>query len=187
VLLAAGTSSRFGDRNKLLQQLGGRAVVARAATTLVDSVVDERVAVVGHEAERVRAALDGLPIKVVRNRRYAEGQSTSVRAGIRAAEGLGAAAVVIALGDMPLVEPETVTGLVERFRRTTPPAVVPVHEGRRGMPVVFAAERFPALRSVTGDVGGRALLESGDPARVPVPDPGIHVDVDTPDALALLR
>jgi molybdenum cofactor cytidylyltransferase len=80
-----------------------------------------------------------------------------------------------------------VAALVERFRRTTPPAVVPVHEGQRGMPVVFGAERFRALRSVTGDVGGRGLLASGDPARVPVPDPGIHVDVDTPDALAALR
>lgn len=182
VLLAAGTGSRFGDGQKLLADCAGEPLVRHAARTLRDAALDGVVAVLGHERERVAAALpDG--VDTVDNPDYADGQATSVARGARAAADRGAAAAVFALGDMPCVDPATVDALVAAYRRldreTGADIVVPTVEGRRGNPVLFGAAHFDALQDVAGDRGGRALFDEFPVERVPVDDPGIHRDVDT--------
>lgn len=196
VLLAAGTGSRFegsdddrsGDDNKLLAAVAGEPVVVRAARTLVDASeraadagsIDDVVAVLGHEADRVEAALSGLDVEAVRNPDYETGQATSVARGAALARDWDADAVVFALGDMPCVRPDTVRAVVEAFARTDDAHVaVPVHDGRRGNPAVFGSRHFDALASLTGDRGGRTLFEAHPVERVPVDDPGVHLDVDT--------
>ena len=186
VLLAAGTGSRFGDGQKLLAELDGEPLVRHAARTLVDADLDGLVAVLGHERERVAAALpDG--IETVHNPDYADGQATTVARGARAAAERGAGAAVFALGDMPCVDPATVTTLVAAYRsesrETDAEIVLPTFEGRRGNPVLFGASHFEALQDVSGDTGGRALFDSVPVERVAVADPGIHRDVDTDDDL----
>ncbi|GAB3693855.1 nucleotidyltransferase family protein [Halorubrum pallidum] len=182
VLLAAGPSTRFGDENKLLATVGGEPVVRRAARTLVDSGVDPVVVVGGHEADRVRDAVAGLPVTSAVNDAYAAGQSTSVRAGIGALSGVDAA--VIALGDMPFVEPRTVDTLVAAYDAGAGDALAAAYEGDRGNPVLFDRRFFTRLAAVDGDVGGREiLLESGASALVAVDDPGVRRDVDRPDDL----
>jgi molybdenum cofactor cytidylyltransferase len=184
VLLAAGTSTRFGDANKLLVTLDGEPLVRHAARTLVDAPVDPVVVVVGHEADRVRDALAGLDLRIVANDAYAEGQSTSVRAGIDALGGHAVDAAVVALGDMPFVDPETVGTLVSAYDAGVGDALAAAYDGQRGNPVLFDRRFFAALRSVDGDVGGRrVLLESDDAAGVAVPDSGIRRDVDEPGDL----
>lgn len=178
VLLAAGTSARFGERNKLLAAVDGEPLVCRAARTLADAGLDSLVVVVGHEADRVRAALDGLGFAVVENPDYAAGQSTSVRAAVESLDAVDAA--VFALGDMPAVAPETVRLLVAAHRAGRGSALAAAHEGARGNPVLFDARHFPALAGVDGDVGGRDILRSGsDSALVETGDPGVRRDVDT--------
>lgn len=187
VLLAAGTSSRFGEANKLLAALDGEPVVRHAARTLLDPAagLDRVVAVVGHEADRVRAALpDGLA--VVENPNYERGQATSVQAGVEAVREADAA--VFALGDLPRVRPETVGLLVRAFRAGLGDPLAAACEGRRGNPVLFGARHFDALADVAGDTGGRRiLLESDDAALVETGDPGVLRDVDTPEDLERLR
>jgi molybdenum cofactor cytidylyltransferase len=185
VLLAAGTGSRFRSGNKLLATVDGEPVVARAARSML-SALPAVVAVVGHDADRVGAVLsavdDGGRLAVVGNPDYREGQATSVRAGVRAAG--DADAVVIALGDMPRVTPETVGALVRAYRGGAGTALAAAFEGRRGNPVLFDAEHFAALTAVDGDTGGRAVLLSGDrSALVETGDPGVCRDVDTVDDL----
>jgi len=180
VLLAAGTSTRFGDRNKLLATVEGTGapVVRRAASTLLASRVDGVTVVVGHEDERVRAALDGLDVAVVENPDYRDGQATSVRAGVRAVRDRADAAV-LALGDMPFVAPASVDALVDVYLTGRGDALAVAHEGRRGNPVLFDARYFDDLAAVEGDVGGRAiLLREG--RLVETGDPGVRRDVDTP-------
>ena len=188
VLLAAGTSARFGERNKLLAEVAGDPLVRRAARTLADAGPDPLVAVVGHEADRVRAALDGLGFAVVENPDYAAGQSTSVRAAVESLDPEAVDAAVFALGDMPAVAPETVRLLVAAHRAGRGSALAAAHEGVRGNPVLFDASHFPALAGVEGDVGGRELLRSGaDSALVETGDPGVRRDVDTREDLAAVR
>jgi molybdenum cofactor cytidylyltransferase len=114
VLLAAGTSSRYGDRNKLLATVDGEPVVARAAAALVEAGLDPVIAVTGHDRERVAAALpDGAA--TVHNPAYEDGQASSVRTGVAALRARTAVdAAVVALGDMPFVDPETVRTLAAR-------------------------------------------------------------------------
>jgi molybdenum cofactor cytidylyltransferase len=187
VLLAAGTSSRFGDANKLLAEFNGDPLARHAARTLAAAGLDPLVAIVGHEADRVRAVFDGLGFTVVENPDYADGQATSVQAAV---ETLSAEvdAAVFALGDMPTVSPETVALLVAAHRAGHGSALAAAHEGVRGNPVLFAASQFPTLAGVSGDVGGRELLRaSEDSALVETGDPGVRRDVDTRDDLAAVR
>src|SRR6478672_3378025 len=95
VLLAAGSSTRMGE-NKLLLSIEGQTVVARAARAAADAALAPTIVVLGHEAERVRAALDGLACQTVINPDHARGKGTSLQAGIReAASSTAADAAVV--------------------------------------------------------------------------------------------
>lgn len=181
ILLAAGTSDRYGDRNKLLATHDGDPLVYHAARTLLDAPVDPVAVVVGHEADSVRAALAGLDVELVYNDDYASGQASSVRVGVDAVRDR-ASAVVVALGDMPFVTPASVERLVDAQAAGVGDALAAAHDGTRGNPVLFADSFFDALADVTGDVGGRELLlEHGQ--LVETGDPGVRRDVDEPEDL----
>jgi molybdenum cofactor cytidylyltransferase len=180
VLLAAGTSSRFGAANKLLADLEGEALVRHGARALLDSAVGRVLVVVGHEAGAVRDALDGLDVEFVGNPDFADGQSASVRAGAAAAATTDADAAVFLPGDMPFVAAAAVDALRRAYLAGAGTALAAAHEGRRGNPVLFDRRHFEALRDVTGDVGGRAVLLGSDRAAlVETGDPGVRIDVDT--------
>ncbi len=188
LLLAAGTSSRFGDRNKLVTDLNGQPIARHAAETLLAAELDGVTVVVGHESGRVRNALAGLDVTIVENDHYADGQATSVARGIEAIAATDADAdadadaVVIALGDMPFVRPETIQTLVAAYADGAGDALAPAVDGQRGNPVLFDRTHFSALRDVDGDVGGRAILLGGDnSALVAVDDPGVRRDIDRPE------
>lgn len=186
VLLAAGASRRFGEANKLLQEVDGRPLVARVAATLHAAGLDPIVAVLGTEAPRVRAALDGVSgVETVENPDHAEGMGTSIACGIRRLRETGdITAAVIALADMPYLKPETVTALRDTFalEEARTGVVVPVKDGRRGHPVLFARRYFDDLAALGGDVGARKVLAAAEDAVIEVEtdDPGIFLDVDTP-------
>lgn len=183
VLLAAGTSTRFGDDNKLVATLDGEPLVRHAARTLLDASVAPVVVVVGHEADRIRDALAGFDLRFVANDAYAEGQSTSVRAGIGALDATIDAAVV-ALGDMPFVDSDTVETLVSAYEAGVGDAVAASHDGHRGNPVLFDRRFFTDLTAVAGDIGGRQiLLERDGTTCVAVPDSGVRRDIDEPGDL----
>ncbi|WP_254538374.1 nucleotidyltransferase family protein [Halomarina litorea] len=188
VLLAAGTSSRYGDRNKLLERFDGEPLVRRAAESLAAAPLDGVVAVVGHQSSAVRDAVDGVVSDVCANEEYERGQSMSVRTGVEAVRDHGADAVVVALGDMPTVRPATVGLLVDAYERGVGTALAAAYEGRRGNPVLFDARHFDALAAVDGDVGGRGvLLASAGGALVATDDPGVVRDVDAPSDLDALE
>lgn len=187
VLLAGGTSTRFGEANKLLAELDGEPLVRHAARTLLGADLAAVVAVLGYEADAVEAALPG-GMRTVRNPDYEEGLSTSVVRGTEAARDLGADAAVFLPGDMPGVDPATVGLLVEARRAGLGTALAAAHGGRRGNPVLFDEEHFGALLELEGDVGGRpVLVGSDDAALVETGDPGVVEDVDTTEDLRRRR
>jgi molybdenum cofactor cytidylyltransferase len=180
IVLAAGASTRMGRQKLTLPMPDGRPLVRLAVEQVLAAGLDETVVVLGGDAEAVSAVLAGLPVRTVANPRYAEGQSTSLRAGLDALRP-GTEAVVIALGDQPLPDPGVVRRLVAAFRETGRPIVVPVYRDGRGNPVLFGSALFDELRAVTGDQGGRGVI-AGDPdrvAEVPVDAP-MPTDIDTP-------
>jgi molybdenum cofactor cytidylyltransferase len=181
IVLAAGASTRM-RRQKLLLPMGdGRPLVRLAVEQVLAAGVDDAVVVLGREAEAVALALAGLPVRTVVNPRFAEGQATSLRAGLDALSP-GTEGAVIALGDQPLPDPTIIRRLVATFRASGRPVVVPVYRDGRGNPVLFAVALFDELRAVTGDRGGRGVI-ARDPTRVaevPVDAP-MPADIDTPE------
>lgn len=187
VVLAAGTSSRYGTENKLLTKWAGEPIVGHATVTIQRSSVDATVVVVGHDAENVQKAVEGPADVVIRNERYADGQDTSVERGVAAARDRGAEAVLFALGDMPLVTVESVNNLVAAYHAGVGDALAVAHDGERGNPVLFDATHFSALSNVSGDIGGRRIfLSNDDSALVETGDSGVLLDIDTPQHLERL-
>lgn len=187
VVLAAGTSSRLPD-HKLLLPLGKQSVIERVVEVALAAPLDPVVVVLGHRADEVAAVLGSRPVLRVHNPYYAQGQSTSVRAGLAALPG-GARAAVFFLGDQPLVGPAVVEALVAAYLRTGAWVVYPTYQGRRGNPVLFAREAFAHLAALEGDQGGRGLIDvlKERALSVPVADPGVLFDIDTPAAYELAK
>jgi molybdenum cofactor cytidylyltransferase len=188
IVLAAGRSTRFGAGNKLLAPDGGEALVRKAVRAAIDGGLTDVVVVTGHEAEAVRAALDGLAVTIVHNGDFATGQASSVKAGIAAVPEAAEAAMVL-LGDMPAVDADVVRRIAAAYRPAAGSlVVVPVHDERRGNPVLWSRRYFPDLMALAGDRGARDLIDR-DPAAVTTVEagPGVLLDIDTPEALAARR
>jgi len=157
ILLAAGQSSRMGQ-HKLLLPVLGKPLLLHAVEHATAAGFDEVLVVVGYHAEDVRALLTTYPVRIVENPQYAQGQSTSVRAGIAALSAQTEAAMIL-LGDQPLVNTAILQRLMRVWRDSGKPIVAPYYAGQRGNPVLFARALFPELLSVSGDQGGREVLQ----------------------------
>ncbi len=187
IVLAAGVSRRMGA-SKPLASLFGRPLLEHVVENLAGSRVREVVVVLGHASDRVQREVDLGSARVVVNADYREGMSTSIRAGLRAADP-SAGAYLMVLGDQPFVAAATVDALVVAWVRHPTPIVIPTFRARRGNPVLVDRVLVAAMDSVTGDRGFRALFGSRarDILEVPVKDPGILFDVDTAEDVRSLE
>ena len=181
VVLAAGAASRYGALKQLLPW-GSGTLLSQVVDTALSSQADPVVVVLGHQSEMCRAALGNRAVTVAINSEWKQGQSSSVRAGLTALRPDVQAALFL-LADQPRVKVATLDALIERHRTTLAPVVWPEYAGRRGNPVLFDRSLFPELSRLSEDVGGRVVLASyaAYAERVPVDDPGILFDIDTPD------
>jgi CTP:molybdopterin cytidylyltransferase MocA len=181
IVLAAGEGRRAGGPKALLP-LGEGTFLSHAVRLLDRPGVACVVAVLGAEAQRVRAEA-ALPagVRVVVNEGWREGMLSSVRRGLDAAEAEGADAVLLHPVDHPLVEGETIDRVIEALRSGAAIAV-PAWEGRRGHPGGFARAVFGELRDAPADRGARAVL-AADPERVAHVEggPGCLAGIDTPE------
>jgi molybdenum cofactor cytidylyltransferase len=184
LLLAAGSSRRMGDANKMVATIGGRALVRIAAEAALGSAAQSLTVVTGYAPQQVEAALAGLDVTRVHNPDFAGGLSTSLRVGIASLSD-DVDGVIVLLADMPAITSATVDRLIEAFRPGG--IVVPAFAGQRGNPVIWARRFFPELMAITGDTGGRRLIESHrDMVTEVALGADIALDVDTPEALAAL-
>lgn len=160
VVLAAGLSTRMG-RNKLLLNFKDKPLIARLVDNLLASKIDEVIVVLGHEIEKVRAELQGKPVRLVHNPDYREGLSTSVRTGVDAVSP-DADGIMICLADQPLLEPADVNQIVAAFadaKKVNKSIVVPFFEGERGNPVILDASLRVAILGIVGDVGCKGVIK----------------------------
>jgi molybdenum cofactor cytidylyltransferase len=187
IVLAAGRSSRMAPANKLFVEIDGKTMLARAVEAAAASQAAETLVVVGSDAARAKAALSG--VRVVENPDYESGLASSVRAGIAAVSADCDGAVVL-LGDMPMVNAAHVDRLIAAFAPIEGRAIcVSAHAGKRGNPVLWSREFFAEILALDGDQGARAVMRKHEDrlCEVPMPDDGVLVDLDTPEALAAFR
>ena len=184
ILLAAGAGRRFGGQ-KLLQPLAdGVPVVIKAARSL-SGAVDQVVAVIRpgeHQLARLLAA-QGATITVYPT--ADQGMGTSLAWGVCASA--DADGWLVALGDMPFIRARTSQQIAEQLRHGALLAA-PTYAGRRGHPVGFARIFGARLRRLSGDRGARTLLRQYQECLtlVSTTDPGILLDIDLPEDLAVL-
>lgn len=157
VVPAAGASRRMG-RNKLLLDVGGEAMVARAVRTALDARLGPVVVVTGHDRQAVESALRGVPCRWVHNSNHAHGMHTSVAAGATCF-GDEHRAAIVALADMPFVTSDMLRALADRHRRTGAPVVASCYGGGPpAPPVLYDRGLFGELRRLDAR-GGRAVIQ----------------------------
>ncbi|SMC00544.1 conserved hypothetical protein [Hymenobacter roseosalivarius DSM 11622] len=187
ILLAAGASARMGQAKQLLSYQG-QTLLRRAAETAVATGCQPLVLVTGALHESLVAEVAGLPFLTTHNSDWNTGMGSSLRAGLAAAEKAPQppAAVLIMLCDQPLVTPALLRKLLEQQRLTQVPVVAAAYGDTLGVPAVFGAATFPALRQQGGAEGARQLIARYGEAVGSVPFPGGIFDVDTPAQYAAL-
>lgn len=184
ILMAAGRSSRMGGANKLLAAFDGRPLVRRSAERVVASRVRGTVAVLGHQAGTVGDALAGVSLTRIDNPDFADGLSTSIKAGLKALPADAAGALIV-LADMPELTTADIDEMIAAFEQKGGRAVVrATHNGKRGNPVILPRALFGAVESLEGDTGARHLVESGLAEVIDFEiGRAATVDVDTPEAM----
>jgi molybdenum cofactor cytidylyltransferase len=185
IVLAAGLSSRMG-RNKLLAELNGKPLLRHAVEAASKSSADPVIVVTGNEGEKVAAALAGLKVETVVNHDYANGLSTSLKAGIAALPADYDGTLVL-LGDMPGVTSALLDRMIAAFSPADGRAIcVATHGGKRGNPVLWARRFFPEILALEGDSGAKPLIAANGElvCEVEAADDGPLADIDTPQALA---
>ena len=182
IVLAAGESKRMG-KPKLLLPLGQGTVLEQTIDNFLNSKVDKVIVVVGYRAEETTKLIADRPVVVAINPVYRRGMSTSIVAGLSLISD-ETQAVMLALADQPFVDVQTINRLVEAFRTHNKGIAIPVYQGRRGHPVIFAIKYKEELLSLKGDIGGREIIKQhpDDILELPVNCAGVCVDIDTVDS-----
>ncbi len=186
ILLAAGAATRMG-RNKLLLDLGGETVLRRAARRAVEAGLDPVLVVLGHEEERARAEIGGLACRAVPNADHARGINTSLSAGVREVPPEAAAAVVL-LADMPLVDADMIRAVVARWRRGEAPLVTARYGEVTAPPTLYDRALLAELCGGEGEGRGRDTVRrhAGRVAFVDFPASAL-ADLDAPEDLERAR
>jgi molybdenum cofactor cytidylyltransferase len=180
IVLAAGEGRRFGG-TKQVERLRGKPLVQHAVDAAAEAGLDEIVVVVGHDADRVALALD-LPrgARIVVNDRYAEGQATSLAAGLRALAASSDAAIVL-LADQPGIEARHVRSLVDALDAAADSEILRTRFRDGPGPALLARSVWDEAAQLTGDTGARALIDAGpDRVRWVAIDEDAPGDVDRP-------
>lgn len=187
LLLTAGASSRMG-RPKALLPWRDATVLHTLITTLRRGGADPIAVVTGAHAPEIAATLSGTSAIAVYNPRHSEGMLSSVRCGWSAVP-RESAGVLVALIDQPALETATIHRLLAAFAENSACIVVPKYASRRGHPLVLPAHLREAVMSRYDDCGLRGLLRAYSEAviEVPVADPAVLQDLDTPEEYAAAR
>jgi molybdenum cofactor cytidylyltransferase len=187
IILDAGQSMRFGA-DKVIAKLDRKPLVRHVAEAALASRAPPVLVVTGHAAAETTAALAGLDIGLIRAADFAAGLSRSLQAGLAAVPG-GAAGAVVLLADMPKVSARLIDRLIDAFEASTQSsAVVPVHAGRRGNPVLIGRKLFSAIGSLEGDRGASQILgAAAGVLELPVEDVAVTLDIDTQEDLRRLN
>lgn len=185
-VLAAGSSRRMGEINKLLAPWQGQPLL----THVLDAALGceghcEVVVVTGHQADQVAAVVQGRA-ETAHNPHYATGMASSLRKAIAWSQRHDPDGLLVLLGDMPLVKPSHIDRMLTVFAETGPRAIIQAtNAGKPGNPVLLPKALFDEVMQIEGDRGARAIIEAHDDMVVPVEiGTAASRDFDTPEAFA---
>ena len=183
LILAAGKSERMGGPKPLLRIFG---------KTFLENILDEALrsnlsdvkTILGYGADLILERLPQIRERVILNPDYESGQLSSIQTGIRSLEESNAEGVMLFLIDHPFVSRDLINTLIDCFSRWSNPIVIPSFQNRRGHPMIFGSEVFEDIMNAPLDQGAVAVVRKRQNRilHVQVDEPGILVDLDTPEA-----
>ena len=184
VILAAGLSQRFGQPKQLLK-LKNKYLLEWVLDAALASRLDQVVLIVGHEHQKIIQAIGSKTnhpqLQVVINRRYRDGQSRSLQAGLLQIQAQSSS-VMFLLGDQPMLKSTTIDHILDGFWHSEKDICVPVCNGKKGNPTIFSRAMYGNLMAIEGDIGAREIIRA-NPERVlyiEVDDPLCFLDIDSP-------
>jgi molybdenum cofactor cytidylyltransferase len=186
VILSAGESSRMGHPKALLP-IDGVRFVEKIVSTLKSTDVGSIIVVLGHNAEEIRQKISDLPVTILINHDYKQGQLSSLQAAIRhlesSSEGSSVDGILVHLVDHPYISAGLVNLMINRFYETKKLIVVPRFQGRRGHPVIFSRALFSELLAAGLDQGAKPVVHAhrDETLEIDTEDRGVLIDIDTPE------
>jgi molybdenum cofactor cytidylyltransferase len=183
VVLSAGESSRMG-RPKALLPIEGETFIGRIVASLKQTQVGKIVVVLGHNSDLLAAAIRPLAVEILINPNYKLGQLSSLQVAVRnLLPDADCDGILVHLVDHPYIDASLVDRMIQQFYESKKDIVVPRCRGKRGHPVIFARELFDELLSAPMDQGAKAVVNAhrDDTLEIETDDPGIAVDIDTPE------
>lgn len=188
IVLAAGKSTRMRGRNKLLAKVDGKTMIRKVVETALNSKVDEVIVVLGWQAKKVRDALGDLPCRLVVNKDYEGGQSSSVKAGLREVSD-ATRAILVLPGDIAKIDSRSINLVLEEYDQGKAPIIVAGHEGRSGHPILLDKAVFKEIEQIDEQTFGlKAVVKKheGEMRLVETGSGNVLTDVDTPEDLKQL-
>jgi molybdenum cofactor cytidylyltransferase len=187
IVLAAGLSSRMKGAHKLLLPYQEKTIIWHTISQIMEAKsthigISEIIVVVGHNRVGVENALKDCDLPIIFNEKYADGMTTSIQAGIRAARSQ-ATGYMICLSDQPKITAEHYNLLVNAFENQPKAIIIPTFQGERGNPVIFPAALREAILQHTEMTGCKAIVQSHKKQVQMIEMPTAHVllDIDTPE------
>ena len=189
LILAAGSSTRMGAKNKLLANVIGKPMITHVVDAIRQSMVNSVVVVTGYEREKIENVLSQRNISFVHNENFKAGLSESLKVGLKEIPD-DVDGVLICLGDMPLLTSTIIDNLIKAFDPIEGRSIcVPINGRKRGNPVLWDKSYLTEMTEIVGDVGAKKLLEkySDHVFEVSFEEDNVLIDVDTPDLLKSLN
>jgi molybdenum cofactor cytidylyltransferase len=179
VILAGGASRRYGQPKQLLTW-NRKPFIRWCAETSIQAGLEPVIVVLGANSEDILPALAGLPIKIVNNPDWNEGQASSLRAGIQSLPKETGAAIFL-LADQPQVTPELLDKMKSEHAHSLAKIIAPIVDGQRTTPTLFDRSTFAELQKLQGDSGGRQLFSQYQPRYFEYSDSKLLLDIDQPE------
>ena len=183
VILSGGASSRMGSP-KALVPFQGRPFLEHLLEVTAHREIGVRRVVLGAYAEPIAKAVNLKADEIVINHEWEKGQLSSIQAALRSLPP-GTDGILLCLIDHPLISSALVQDLIEQFYTTKKPIVLPVYEGRRGHPVLFAASLYDELLRAPLETGARAVVwaHKGEVEEVQTNEEGCVLNLNDPETM----
>ena len=195
ILLAAGESRRMGEVNKLTLPIDGVPMVRRMVEMLLSTALQDIVVVLGYEFDVIAALIDDLPVEIVINESYVQGQMTTVYCGLAAlnartkSKNQSCDGVMVCLSDQPLLNVDDINSMITAFIGSTPEGamdsvLVPTWKGVRGNPIILPVAHQNAILAGGKNLGCKNFINNNPDLVVTLEMLNDHVvvDLDTADA-----
>jgi len=183
VVLSAGESSRMG-RPKALLPIDGQTFIERIVAALKQSGIERIFVVLGFNAEEMRREIEHLPVEILINQAYQQGQLSSLQVALRRLNSEeDCDAILVHLVDHPYLSAAVVNRMIDRYRESKNCIVIPKYRGKRGHPVLFDRTLFSELLSAPLDQGAKAVVNAhpDQTLEIDTEEVGVTLDIDTPE------